>query len=656
MKVLSAQKSSSTDTVNWLPGEILAWKPKDRITISAWAEAYRVLGMHSEEQGKYNLQRAPYFRHVMDMVMEPDVLEIILCKSAQIGGTDAFISVMGYYSHQEPCPILLVMADEATADYMGRERLQRMFRDSPKLTPLIGPIFNKQEIKLINGGYISTAWASSVAGLGSRSFKIVIGDEIDKPGYYTKSKEGDSLSLIRQRPETFFGGKIMFLSTPTLDTGNVTLELESCDIIYDWHVPCPFCRIKQPLRWSREYTHGFKEGQYRGEDGKYYPFGQVVWEGGREATQEQLDNAGYECGSCGKLWTTVQKNLAVEQGKMIARSEPGQRIQKVGYHINRLYSLLGNSGSIPKLVKEWIRCILSRIPKKIQGFVNNALAEPWTQAITKTTEGQILKAKCDLTPQLMPEQAIALTCGIDVQSYGFWFVVRAWARDFENWLIHYGLLNTWADVEALLFKSQYPVEGKEGQSRRIWRAAVDTGGGLYVNAQESTVSMTEETYFWIRKNGIGRGARVWGTKGAARPMETKVKIGKRIDQTPSGKPLLGGIQIVSLDTGQLKDMYHYRLNLAVEGETGPMVAHLHKETGEDYAKQITAEEKRIEDGLPVWVQIRTDNHLFDAEVLCMSCAEPEWPGGGVNLIAPEEPPKKEEPKQQPFIPRKEGWL
>ena len=65
-----------------------------------------------------------------------------------------------------------------------------------------------------------------------------------------------------------------------------------------------------------------------------------------------------------------------------------------------------------------------------------------------------------------------------------------------------------------------------------------------------------------------------------------------------------------------------------------MAAHLNSEVGEDYARQITAEEKRIVDDDEVWVQLREDNHYLDCEVLVMECVEPEWPGGGVNLVDP----------------------
>lgn len=82
----------------------------------------------------------------------------------------------------------------------------------------------------------------------------------------------------------------------------------------------------------------------------------------------------------------------------------------------------------------------------------------------------------------------------------------------------------------------------------------------------------------------------------------------------------------------MKDTVHYRIGNALEGD--PQPAFLHRETGVDYARQILAEEKVVDEkGMQVWVQIRPDNHLLDCEVLAHSAADPEFMGGGVNIVA-----------------------
>lgn len=622
--------TGSSAQLDWFSAaEMAIWKPAEQLSVSEWAERYRVLSEPAEEKGPLRMRRTPYLGPIMDRVLDPETETIVLCKSAQIAGTEGMLSVMGYFAHQAPCSIMLVLADEDTAKYMSRERIQKMFRAAPELSKLIvEDTFNIDEISLLNGAYIALGWASSVQKLASRPIKILICDEIDKKGYYIASNESSPISLAVQRTETFYSRKILLLSSPTLETGNIYKQLQSCDIIYDWHVPCPACGIHQPLRWSREFCYGFEGGLFRGENGFMYTLGQVVWEGGRKATAEQIAAAGYECGECGAVWSTQEKNLAVEHGRMVPRIEPTGGEKKVGYHINRLYSLLGRSGDIPKLVSDWIGSVDD--PKERQGFINSALAEPWRQIVVQSSESGILAAKCDLPAQHVPAGAIALTAFVDCQKSMFWFAVRAWARDFSSWLVHYGTLGTWEEVENLLFSSCYPVVGADSLSMGIWRAAIDTGGG----AREDGPSMTEEAYMWVRNNGIGRGCRVWGTRGSSHPLAGKVHIGKPLDKTPAGVVFPPGrqLQIVHLDTSKLKDAFTYRLDLARQNM--PMGAYLHADTDHVYVSHIKAEEKRLDRrGLLEWVQVSKRNDLLDCECGNLALADPEWPGGGVNTLA-----------------------
>lgn len=621
----------------WSEYEILTARPKDKLTVTQWSEQKRVL-TNAAIRGPYQASMVPVLVPIMDAFADPDVETVVLCKSAQIGGTDAMLNVLGYFIDQDPSSIMLVLADEDTAiQEMSRRRAQPMFFESPELQHLPDKDqWTKRELGFVNGARLTFGWASSVARLASRPFRIVCCDEIDKSGYEITTNEGDAIGLAKERTNTFANRKIGLLSTPTLDTGRIARELATCDVIYDWHVPCPHCGQFQPLRWSLKYASGVEEGQYRAEDGTWHQIGQVVWDGGREATREQIEAAAYQCGECGCLWSTVEKNQAIQQGRMVPRSEVPTRVRKIGFHVNRLYSLFPG-GRLENLVSEWIDAVKSGDLKQIQGFVNSSLAEPWKQVTVEASESAILKAKVDLPSQTVPDEAVVLTCGIDNQQIGAWFVVRAWAPDFTSWLIDYGHAPAWQDLEILLHETAYPsLDGS--RSLPIWRAAIDIGGG----AQEGGMSMTEEVYWWAREQRK-RGKYIWPVKGASSPMATRIKAGAPLEKTPSGKAIPGGLQIISLDTGQLKDLYHYRLLKATEGNGDPQSAYLHSGVGEDYARQINAEEKQIDrKGIENWVHVRGENHLLDAEVYCHALVDPEWPAGGLQLYRE---PAQYKPKQ-----------
>lgn len=626
--------------MKWSRIELLSAKPQDKINISEWAENKRILS-DAAIKGPYRTSMVPFLVPVMDAFLLPHVETLVLCKPAQVGGTDAILNVLGYYVDQDPSSVMLVLADEDTAvEEMSRNRVKPMFENSMHLKHLPDrDKWTKREIGFINGARVTFGWASSVARLASRPFRIVLCDEIDKAGYSVTNSEGDAIGLAKERTNTFANRKIGLLSTPTIDTGKITKELEDCDIIYDWHVPCPYCGQFQPLRWSLKYSSGCIDGYFRDENGELKKVGMVIWEGGRDATSNQIKDAKYQCGNCENLWDTIQKNQAVQKGKMVGRWEIDHLPNKVGFHINRIYSLFPG-GRIDVLVSDWVNSVNSGDLKKTQGFVNSSLAEPWKHVTVETTTHSILGARVDLAPNTVPDNTVALTCGIDNQLYGKWYVVRAWAADFTSWLIDYGFLATWEEVETLLFETTYP-SVSNNKSFTIWRTAVDIGGGA---SHESGVSMTEEVYWWVRKQR-GRGCYIWPIKGSSTPMTTRIKAGSPLEKTPSGKPIPGGLQIISLDTGKFKDVFHYRLSKALDGDGEPQAAYLHAEVNDGYAKQINAEEKQIDrKGNEKWLHVRGENHLFDAEIYSMALVDPEWPTGGLQLYR--EPKKSIQKKKK----------
>jgi len=624
--------------IDLFPSEREAIKPPEDIGIAEWAERYRVLGRLSAIKGPYRCAMVPFLVPVMDDCCDPDIDEVGCCAAAQIGKTDGLmVNVIGYYCDQDPSPIIAVLADQDTSEYVNREKVQAMFTDSEHLSRFYDPVnFNKDEIKLINGARIDFSWSSSVARLATKTCRITIADEIDKKGWSQVTAEAGAMSLLKERAASYPSGykKHIWFSTPSTKEGNIITLMDSFDIVYDWHVPCHHCGQFQPLRWSKEHLYGFPGNKYLGEDGKMHEFGGVVWEGGRDATRQQvIDTARYCCGECGGLWTTIEKNEAVAKGKRLPRApEHGDERRKFT-HINRLVSLF-DTGRLESLVQNWVDIFKLNGKNRreaLKGFVNSTLAEPFEEVVVAATQTKILKARTDLEPQTVPEEAVALTAFIDNQKYGFWFVVRAWARDFTSWNIHYGQLASWQDVEELLFETEYPVVGHDNLGMRIWRAAIDTGGGK----KYQDMSMTEEAYWWLRDNATGRGCRVWGTKGASSAIAGILKIGKTLDKTPSGKALPGGLSIISLNTDLLKENFHTRLEYAIEGKTRG--AYLHKGSDEEYdeyVNHILAEEKKVKaNGTVYWDQVKKRNDLLDCEVGCSAVADPSWPGGGVNLVS-----------------------
>lgn len=580
------------------------WEPTEALTIVPWVEERRVLGARSEEKGPLRLERTPYVVPWLEAAVDPTLEEIVICKPAQVAGTSFAMSVAGYYADQRPCPILVVMADENTAIYMLRDGVKKMLDESPQLAYLTqgAAISNKNEIELSNGTYIAVAWASSVAALGTKPFKIVITDEIDKPGYYVRTKEATPLSLAAERTETFYESKFIKFSTPTLDTGNVWVELMSCDAIYDWHVPCPYCRVKQPLRFSGHYAEGFKGGKYRDEKGKKRKLGEVVWKGGSKATRSQIMGARYKCGSCGKLWTTAQKDRAVGLGSSVSREKEPTHITKKGFHVNRLYSLLGKSGHLDQLVGAFVDAKKKRNPKVLQGVLNSAFAEPW-RPVKKTRKANRIMELADNRPRgVVPGggQVSCLLAGVDTQDDGFYYEIRAFGfgQTFDSWCVREGFALDLDDLERTLWDDEY--RDVNGQQYIVKLVCHDAMG-----------HRTDEVYEFCR---LHRG-KIFPTMGVE--SLTQPHRYSDIDLFPrSKKAIPGGIKLVRFDSNHYKN----RLNTRLEKHQGDAGCwYYHSEITEEWAEQMTVEgigEKGT------WENPGDKpNHAWDCAVLLMLAAE-----------------------------------
>jgi phage terminase large subunit GpA-like protein len=603
--------------VDWTPGEKKIFRRRPPLRVSQWAEQNRVITRGSL-RGPWRNENAPYTVKPMDTWQLPHVQEITLRWAPQTSKTQSALNCLMYAIDYDPDAALYIMPDEKNARRISRRQIKPAFKSTPVVAGLMSPRKDDTTalaIQFINGMDLGLAWATSAAALASESYRYLFFDEPEKYPPIA-GREGDPIYLGEIRTTAYpHTKKIFYFSTPNEEKGSIMRCEKSADEQWVYMACCPICGHHQQMVFDR-----------------------IVWPKDTDwRVLLRRKKARYQCENCGMDWDDHTRDVAVlksyrdtpepieHDGGTLHQGwfcpDPVRRPRSVAFHLPSWYSRFV---SMSDCAADFIRG--QEDPEKLKIFVTQRKAEPWKQIVMKTEQGEILHARVDLPAQTVPAGAVALSCGIDVQKLGFWFVVRAWAVDFTSWLLHYGFLPAWSDVENLLFATSYPIQDSD-RRLPIWRAAIDTGGGK----KYKNMSMTEETYWWIRKNGIGRGARVWGTKGSSRPLAGKIHTAKPLDKTPSGKPLPGGLQIITLDTDKNKDMVHYRLQQAAA--RGAYAAYLNADTGMDYARQLTAEEKqRDKKGVETWVQLRKDNHLLDCECLAHIVVDPEWPGGGLNLL------------------------
>lgn len=607
-----------------------------KIPVSRWAEMYRFVTM-TVLPGRWKNEVTPYLAGIMDASFFPSVQTIILCKAPQIGGTEAVINCIGYAIDRDPGPVLFVYPDEATAGENSQDRIQPMIESSPRLKQYMTGSDDDAGIKRIKLSHmpIYMAWARSASRLGNKAIRYVVFDEVDKYPDTAGKRETDPISLGEARTNTYrHNCKKWKISTPTTEAGNIHKALtKEAQVVFDYHVNCPLCGFQHKMKFDGKGENGqdayirWAHEEQPGPDGKCHSLDPETIE------SEKL--AWYVCPHCFARWTDYDRDRAIRHGVWRDRLTGielmeclrTKRPAKIGFHIPSWISPFVSFSTIAAAFLKGLTDI-----SKLKDFCNNHKAEPWKLTVISKSMAQILDARVpDLAPQTVPEVAIALTCGIDVQLYGFWFVVRAWTAQLTSWLIHYGFMDTWNAIDNLLYDTAYPVAGT-GRAMRIFRVCIDTGGGK----KYEDMTMTDEIYYWLLRNRGRGGVSVWGTKGASAPLPDTLRIGNEILSTTAGKKLPTAIRIISIDTHKLKDQYHNALQLATSEDTRllPGAAFLHSGVSGDYASQILAEEKiKDEKGWEEWVNVhQRPNHLFDAEGLCRVCTDMQFPGGGLRLM------------------------
>ncbi|MBN2570300.1 MAG: phage terminase large subunit family protein [Deltaproteobacteria bacterium] len=628
-------------------GECEIFKKRERLKGSVWPERYRMVAQ-GPHQGKWENSFTPYLAEPMDTAADPHIRKIVLCFAPQTGKSQVAFNFLSQQIDEAPGPAMFVMPDEKVT----RRRAKRIIIPTLESTPRIRDLMSDKSddksslgIYFKNGASVIFAWATSVSELSAESIQYLIMDEVDKFPVFS-GREAGPVYLAEIRTTAYpYTKKILYLSTPTDEEGNITVALtEEADIIKDYQAKCPVCGTFQIMHfdniaWPQKCTDP------------------------KTIIRKRL--AEYQCCDCGMFWNDHMRNTAVRKGRWKAREIIKDPVG-IGYHLPSWYSPMV---SLSTVVAAHLRGLED--PHKQFIFVTQHKAEPFKDVIVKhEAESQFLeKHKTELPPGIVPKDAVGLTLGADTQKHGFWFVVRAWAIDLTSWDILHGYVNKKEDIDMLVYGTEFRIEDSQN-TMGIWRAAVDTGGSDTAEDQDWT--RTEEIYQWLRKD---RG-KIFGIKGASHKQLKRVQV-RVIDKMKRGKVVIpGGLEIRFLDTDAFKELIFWRLGrwMGKEGEKDIQSQrfYVHADTGIDYVRQLLAEEKRRDPRTKKtkWVKIRRDNHLLDCEVYAAACADPEWMPG-LQMIAemvhnskesslpPKQetsPPDTQTPVVRPLKYKRPSWL
>jgi phage terminase large subunit GpA-like protein len=193
--------------------------PRPQLTLSQWADEYAFIPKESGAYpGRFNTSFAEYQRGIQDAISDPDIETVVMMLPAQSGKSQIDLNAIGFYSHWDPSPILVVQASEREAEKFSKNRIAKMIRDTPVLRKIYpSPRARDSGNTLLNkeflGGVLTITGANAPAGLASAPIRVLIADEVDRYGE-SAGTEGDPVDLAEKRTTSFWNRKIILTSTP----------------------------------------------------------------------------------------------------------------------------------------------------------------------------------------------------------------------------------------------------------------------------------------------------------------------------------------------------------------------------------------------------------------------------------------------------------
>lgn len=572
----------------WSEQDRAAWHWPQRISAGEWAEKYRYL-TKSAIPGRWRNDNAPYLRGVMHLANCRGVVRLVVKKAAQLGFSEMFRTLMGYWAWQDPSPIGLALPNKEKGREIIENDVLPFFRDEfgrhPELRGLISDRLHdmkKGQIKLTNGFLLYLMWAGSPASMAANPMKRAGLDEADKVEGWA-GNDADPVTLIEKRLRTYPDSLLFLNSTPTNSNGVISIAFDACHYKLYYLVPCPHCGVRQRLLFGEGGEYGIRiSDEVRG-----------LWKEGRNeaagALAQQPGHVWYQCVGCkGRIeerekreaarrgaWGTVGAD-AITAGPPAGGGDEIVDAEKVkifpagswvGVQIGSQYCCW-ESWTMAHVAAEFLQ---ARTLAQKFGFRTSTLGETWADQV-ETMKVEVLDervAAARLVEGVLPKWTGRVIGVVDTQKDHFWLVIRAWGPDLRSARVWHGKVQTFAELEQWCWKTPWKNEDGRLPARICDKVFIDSGGTRNWaeeefngagGADKPLPSRVMEVYAWALANR----ALVQPIKGDAHP-----EPGKYSRRTKGNFVHMGNKHPVPL---LLWDVHHFQDQLAdLMGKKAPLI-------------------------------------------------------------------------------------
>lgn len=532
-------------------------RPPPDFDVDEWADNHRYLSTKtSAYPGRWNTDVVPYARMPMKCLSRSHPAEkIVLMWPSQSSKTEIILNAIGANMCYNPGPMMVVQPTIGMSKKFSKQRLKSLILDSPQVLKVFGGKYSTRDgsntilEKEFPGGMLMLVGSNAPSALASMPIRDVYADEVDRNAI-SAGNEGSPLQLAIQRTTNFPDRKILITSTPTVKNKSVIegeyQETNQCEL----HLPCPHCEHYQMLIWDRlDYkTHG-------------------------------VENPVYKCENCEEEIEEHNKRWMLKNHKWVPQN-PDAPKNNWGFHFNALSIPFPNS-SWKNLVAEWKAA--QKDSMKLRVFVNTRLAQTWESRGETPDWEKIFLRRENYPLGAVPEKALVLTAGVDVQNDRLEVEVVGWGENLESWSVDYKTIQgdpakeeVWEKLEELR-RTKYPHE--LGNSLEISAMAVDSGYS------------TSNVYRYCRQHHPSRVMAVKGKDNLSVPVSSP----KKVDYTQGGKTINNGAVLRTVGTEIIKSEIYGWLGLTYpeENEDGEIEfpfgwCHF-PEYSQEYFKQLCAE-------------------------------------------------------------------
>ncbi len=501
-----------------------AISPRQRQTVSQWADAHRVVSTkQGGEAGPWRTARNPILREPMDALGGRG--DVVLVFPIQLGKTETLLNAIGHTMDRDPCPVMICLPGEVSLNKWVAQKLQPMIDETPAVRATLSSVAsreaaNTRTFKDYAGGQLYVEHAGSPSRLKSSTVRKLFVDELDE--FATNLASGDDpVEMLNGRTSAYPANHLRaYVSTPQLrSTSRIWWLWERSDQ-RRYHVACPHCGHRQPLQWA-----GLK------------------WAGVVHSALPR--RAWYVCGDCGAEIEEYAKPALLAGGTWLP-GNPDSRVR--GYHANALYYPLGLGPRWADLVDMWLAA--QGDPARLKTFVNDRLAEPWEDKTGANVRHNLVQARAQpYKLRTAPHGVLAVTAGVDTQDDRLEVQIVGWGRGRRWWVLDYAVLPgdpaldaVWTALTELLNR---PVVHANGALMPVEAVSIDMLG-----------HRTEAVKAYVRSRRVRRAMASFGAKANTAPILGRPRLH---DVTWRGRTDRHGVHVYQVGTVDAKHVLFAQL-------------------------------------------------------------------------------------------------